>query len=1013
MMRPISWKFFAVGLLVAASLLVVVQGGFHNHSRIAARIASLGVAAGGQRLAIEGENLPELLHLSLQPDLANRHLLVGNWQSWGDIEGIALQGDFAYLVDREFGLLVIDISDPRKPVLLRTLELPWPAWKIAINGTRGAISSPAFGLMMVDFGIPGEPRLVTTFKVPGRIQDLVFAGSRILATDYDGGLEVIEALNPEKPDLLGTIATPGRPYRISVDGETAVVACLNGGVMLFDLAVAGLPRPTGTVTLAHDVAVAVKQGDLLAVGYTKGAGVELFRLDRGVPVETQRFIEIPQVRDMMFFKGVLYLACSDGVRAILDPLGGTEQSVAFMESRRGVFTLACDMDWLFLVGREIGLQIVQRSELEWSFAPRAGAGERFVKGIAQAGDYLALAGTPFGLRTAKEIGGGGVEVISELFPSWQPVEIAAFDGGALVARSDGGVELFRADDETFTVTDRWLKTDLVVSLKLVGEDHALLAERNGRFGFLQFGRDKPAGVSWFSPIPAGLASADCNSRWVVLADAKSGLWLVRRGQEGGGDGSRRYHPVPDKVRSVAIAGDELFVLTFPGDLFHYRILKDGAIERLPGLLGKEFQRMALGESAVYLATGSGELSILDIPSGTETRHVLPFTGKTLKWVFGLEVESDRLFIASGDGIMVLSLEEPLQPRLLSRRSDIFDMERIATAGGLLWGGARTTGSMTLLKVSEAGELDFVRDWLLDGRFVRYIESSRTLLLADADGLTVVDADNPHSLRLVEHRHLGWNITGLVVTGDSIVVTDGAQGVFVFNLDEQRHLRQTSHVPLEGVTEGVTAFNRFILVPRGTFGVSMLQLSESAQASLRATVALPEPLARFATARDIAIGGDYAYVAQGLAGVQVLEVDAAGGMSTAGLFETDGYARDVEVDSGHLHVADSFGGVLVYDLENPIRPILEDVIDVSGTARGIHVKGRDIWVLSPLRRVTRPLALEVATDGSSGGVALPASLGEGWFRVRVLSHRDGIVWDGFLENKGGQVAVRQAPRSFMN
>lgn len=50
--------------------------------------------------------------------------LLGNYYTTGFAEGVSLSGNTAYMVNETYGLLIIDVSDPKKPKLLGSYNTP-------------------------------------------------------------------------------------------------------------------------------------------------------------------------------------------------------------------------------------------------------------------------------------------------------------------------------------------------------------------------------------------------------------------------------------------------------------------------------------------------------------------------------------------------------------------------------------------------------------------------------------------------------------------------------------------------------------------------------------------------------------------------------------------------------------------------------------------------------------------------------------------------------------------------
>jgi hypothetical protein len=98
-----------------------------------------------------------------------------------------------------------------------------------------------------------------------------------------------------------------------------------------------------------------------------------------------------------------------------------------------------------------------------------------------------------------------------------------------------------------------------------------------------------------------------------------------------------------------------------------------------------------------------------------------------------------------------------------------------------------------------------------------------------------------------------------------------------------------------------------------------------------------------SARDVAISGDYAYVADGSSGLQVIDITNPASPTLAGSYDTPGYARGVAVSGDYAYVADDLSGLQVIDITNPAIPTLAGSCDTPGYALGVAISGDYAYV----------------------------------------------------------------------
>ncbi|MHB1036756.1 MAG: Ig-like domain-containing protein [Pirellulales bacterium] len=161
----------------------------------------------------------------------------------------------------------------------------------------------------------------------------------------------------------------------------------------------------------------------------------------------------------------------------------------------------------------------------------------------------------------------------------------------------------------------------------------------------------------------------------------------------------------------------------------------------------------------------------------------------------------------------------------------------------------------------------------------------------------------------------------------------------------------------GATTTVTT-NGSLDLPDGKYGITVRQVipgsPESADSAVLAvtidTVAPvdlnPTQLGSLDTAGvayDVAIVGTLAYVADGNAGLQILDIANPAAPIRLGGYDTAGSAFDVVVSGTRAYVTDQSAGLVILDVSNPAAPAPLGGYDTLGSARGVAVAGTLAYV----------------------------------------------------------------------
>ncbi|MDD1458344.1 cadherin domain-containing protein, partial [Dolichospermum sp. ST_sed7] len=96
-------------------------------------------------------------------------------------------------------------------------------------------------------------------------------------------------------------------------------------------------------------------------------------------------------------------------------------------------------------------------------------------------------------------------------------------------------------------------------------------------------------------------------------------------------------------------------------------------------------------------------------------------------------------------------------------------------------------------------------------------------------------------------------------------------------------------------------------------------------------------------RGVQVVGNYAYVADGDSGLQIIDISNPTTPTLKGNYDTSGLAYGVQVVGNYAYVADYTSGLQIIDISNPTTPTLKGNYDTSGYALGVQVVGNYAYV----------------------------------------------------------------------
>lgn len=207
----------------------------------------------------------------------------------------------------------------------------------------------------------------------------------------------------------------------------------------------------------------------------------------------------------------------------------------------------------------------------------------------------------------------------------------------------------------------------------------------------------------------------------------------------------------------------------------------------------------------------------------------------------------------------------------------------------------------------------------------------------------------------------------------------------------------SFVPVPGFANNVDVAGDFAYVAAGNSGLQVVDVADREHPVIVASLDTP------GNANDVRVEGTRAYVADGVAGLQIIDITTPTVPTLLATVNTPGDAWDVAVSAGRAYVADGAAGLQIIDVTDPPAAHVLGALDTAGTAKGVDVSG----------------TLAVVADGAGGvrivdvsnlvAPVLLATLGTSSARDVVTDGRTAYVADFNGSLKTIDFSAPSAPR----
>lgn len=421
---------------------------------------------------------------------------------------------------------------------------------------------------------------------------------------------------------------------------------------------------------------------------------------------------------------------------------------------------------------------------------------------------------------------------------------------------------------------------------------------------------------------------------------------------------------------VAIAKDDNFEYDYPridsiniSDPDHMYLTSEislGPLDRNP--------MVAIQGHYLYGATRNGQISIFDITDPASPLESGYIQTKTRSMM----VSGSQVYVASGgDGFAIYDIGDPANPIQRGTLPAIGLPRDVAIQGDILYvsdGGVSdyyydlTYGGLAILNVQEPDSISVIHkvSSASSGNQITMVNNQAFLTEGNCyfnKGTTCsrqisgFDITNPSSVTTLftldltgDYDYFDSPLPGPIALQDQTAyVANTSQGLSILdygNLALLGHFPHNSTTP-PGVT-GIAVTGTYALVSSQTYqdtsqpSLQVVDVSNPMTPTILSETDMNDP-------HQITLAGSLAFLADGSAGLKILDISHLPQVTVLGALDTPGTALDVAYDGHYAYVADGGSGLRMIDVSDPSKPLEVDAFDTGGQAANVTVAGAYIYL----------------------------------------------------------------------
>jgi hypothetical protein len=289
----------------------------------------------------------------------------------------------------------------------------------------------------------------------------------------------------------------------------------------------------------------------------------------------------------------------------------------------------------------------------------------------------------------------------------------------------------------------------------------------------------------------------------------------------------------------------------------------------------------------YIADGTGDLCIIN--TSTSTIYTLAIPGESE----GIAVNGDLVYVAEKSGdLHIFDISNPTSPLLRNK---------VPTPGNSI-------------KVTVIGGYTYVAN--------------------SYSGVRIIDSSIPSETSESAFYSTPAKARGVAIRGNFAYVVEDSSVMHILNIaDPSNPVKVGSCHVLNGSTFGIAVSGNYAYIADSS-GSSLRVIDVSSPSS-------PYEVGRLHTPDsciDIAIRGDYAYVAGYEEGLFIIDISNPLSPSEVSVYDTPERAWGIEVSGDYAYVADQEGGLRIIDISNPELPREVGSYEPMLSARDVVIKG---------------------------------------------------------------------------
>jgi len=304
-------------------------------------------------------------------------------------QDITIAGNYAYVADEQYGLFILDLSNPANPSWTGDVDTPGIALDVFVSGNYAYVADSEAGLEIIDVSDPQSPYIVKTIDTSWSAKCVKVTGGYAYVAD-DVGIQIIDIDPINSAYIVKMIPASGHNDGIDLSNGYAFVISDVPELQIFDV------DPVSSAYLATSLMLPDKARDIFISGnyaYITGNWAGLIIVDISSPLSANivKTVSTPTITIDVWVSGdFAYVSGLQPGLSIIDinPFDEAHTVGTVNLPEYNYSGVAVKGDYAYIAGEEVGIQVIDINPPESPFLEKSAFAPVHANGLAADSNYL-------------------------------------------------------------------------------------------------------------------------------------------------------------------------------------------------------------------------------------------------------------------------------------------------------------------------------------------------------------------------------------------------------------------------------------------------------------------------------------------------------------------------------------------------------------------------------------------------------------------------------------------------